>query len=176
MENYDTKDEYEDRTVYLKKDVIHRLDGPAIEWANGGCEYFINGVRHRVDGPALITSDGSYSYFINGVKYETIPILKDFKESKRLTLLKSSNEYLLKYNFDPSLLAYAAVNGNSKAISVLKWISFFKYSFCEDIDEAIRNSNNFSELDTISFNLEDFGQPPHRMEDIVKEIRHLLDK
>ena len=32
--------------------VLHRLDGPAIEWAHGDREFWVGGKRHRTDGPA----------------------------------------------------------------------------------------------------------------------------
>ena len=32
---------------WLLNNRLHREDGPAIEWANGGKEYFLNGKRHR---------------------------------------------------------------------------------------------------------------------------------
>lgn len=40
--------------------VLHRVDGPAIEWNNGAIEWWLNGNRHREDGPALV-----YSYIEN---------------------------------------------------------------------------------------------------------------
>jgi len=35
----------------------HRLDGPAIEYLDGGKEWWINGKLSRVDGPAIEFSD-----------------------------------------------------------------------------------------------------------------------
>jgi len=43
----------------------HREDGPAIEW-NGDKSYWVNGKRHREDGPAVILEDGTKEYWING--------------------------------------------------------------------------------------------------------------
>lgn len=34
-----------------KNGLLHREDGPAIEYANGGKEYWVNGVWHRADAP-----------------------------------------------------------------------------------------------------------------------------
>jgi len=31
----------------------HRVDGPAVEWADGSIFWYLNGLRHREDGPAL---------------------------------------------------------------------------------------------------------------------------
>ena len=33
--------------------VLHREDGPAVEYANGDKEWYFNGKRHREDGPAV---------------------------------------------------------------------------------------------------------------------------
>jgi hypothetical protein len=51
---------------YNKSKELHREDGPAIEYARGGKEYFINGERHRKDGPAAEYENGDKLYFING--------------------------------------------------------------------------------------------------------------
>jgi hypothetical protein len=37
---------------------FHRLDGPAIEYANGDQSWFENGLLHRIDGPAMIFNRG----------------------------------------------------------------------------------------------------------------------
>ena len=46
------KKEYSDRTIYTLNGVIHREDGPAIEYHNGDKLWYINGHLHREDGPA----------------------------------------------------------------------------------------------------------------------------
>ena len=51
---------------YNKSNQLHRDEGPAIEYARGGKEYFINGERHREDGPAIEWANGSKYYYING--------------------------------------------------------------------------------------------------------------
>ena len=47
-----------DQTMYV--DVMgfkDRLDGPAVERANGTREWWVNGERHRFDGPAIECPD-----------------------------------------------------------------------------------------------------------------------
>ena len=44
----------------------HRVDGPAVELANGFKYWCLNGERHRVDGPAIEYADGSKSWWLNG--------------------------------------------------------------------------------------------------------------
>ena len=48
------------------KDQQHRLDGPAMEWADGYKAWFVNGKRHRLDGPAIERSNGSKAWYKNG--------------------------------------------------------------------------------------------------------------
>jgi hypothetical protein len=47
----------------------HRVDGPAIEWANGSESWWLNDNRHRVDGPAIEYADGSKGWRLNGKYY-----------------------------------------------------------------------------------------------------------
>jgi len=58
-------------TKYYFKDkaktIFHRIDGPAVEWANGEKEWYVNGKRHRLDGPATEHADGYRAWFVNGV-------------------------------------------------------------------------------------------------------------
>lgn len=44
----------------------HREDGPAVEWADGDIEWWINGKLHREDGPAIECVDGTKIWYING--------------------------------------------------------------------------------------------------------------
>jgi hypothetical protein len=34
--------------------MLHRTDGPAVEYSSGSSEWWLNGERHRLDGPALL--------------------------------------------------------------------------------------------------------------------------
>ena len=60
--NYGTK-------RYYVNSLLHREDGPAIEWADGEKHYYKNGLRHRKDGPAIEYADGSKSWYLNGKHY-----------------------------------------------------------------------------------------------------------
>ena len=57
--------------IYRRVDTnqLHREDGPAIEWADGSKEYWLNGMLHREDGPAVELADGSKEYWLNGERY-----------------------------------------------------------------------------------------------------------
>jgi hypothetical protein len=37
--------------------LLHRIDGPAVEWENGSKEWWVKGERHRADGPAIFERD-----------------------------------------------------------------------------------------------------------------------
>ena len=66
-------------TQYIRKDhsgtfyykdknmtILHREDGPAIEWASGSKEWYLNGKPHRVNGPAVEYANGAKYWFLNG--------------------------------------------------------------------------------------------------------------
>ena len=50
--------------------VRHRVDGPAIERADGTKHWWLNGKRHREDGPAVIGATGTKIWFLNGKEVE----------------------------------------------------------------------------------------------------------
>ena len=56
---------------------LHREGGPAVEYSNGGKVWYVNGKRHRMDGPAVESVDGHKSWWINGNKLTE----KEFKEA-----------------------------------------------------------------------------------------------
>ena len=45
----------------------HRLDGPAIEYTNGYKAWYFNGELHRLDGPAVEYTDGHKEWWVNDV-------------------------------------------------------------------------------------------------------------
>ena len=49
--------------------ILHRENGPAVEWWNGHKEWYQNGVYHRTDGPAIEHADGSKSWWQNGQRH-----------------------------------------------------------------------------------------------------------
>ncbi len=53
---------------YNKNGKLHRLDGPAIEDAEGKY-WYLNGKRHREDGPAIEWVDGDKSWYLNGKRH-----------------------------------------------------------------------------------------------------------
>ena len=64
---------------------LHRLDGPAIEWANGDKFWCINGQRHNLDGPAIELADGTKSWYIEGKRYTEEEFNQKTKENTQPT-------------------------------------------------------------------------------------------
>jgi hypothetical protein len=48
-----------------ERTILHREDGPAIEWYCGDKDWYFNGKRHRIDGPATEIVNGASLWFIN---------------------------------------------------------------------------------------------------------------
>lgn len=46
---------------------LHREDGPAVEYADGGKEWFLNGNLHREDGPAFEYASGTKVWYFNNL-------------------------------------------------------------------------------------------------------------
>ena len=54
-----------DKSWWLN-DNIHRTDGPAAEYADGSKVWYLNGHRHRTDGPAVEWANGYKEWWLNG--------------------------------------------------------------------------------------------------------------
>lgn len=59
--------EYADGTkVWMVEGKFHRLDGPAEELANGTKAWYVDGKCHRLDGPAIEWADGDKEWYVEG--------------------------------------------------------------------------------------------------------------
>ncbi|MDV7396463.1 hypothetical protein RZS08_34025, partial [Arthrospira platensis SPKY1] len=47
---------------------LHREDGPAIEYADGGKVWYKNNKLHRHDGPAVEYASGNKQWFVNDMR------------------------------------------------------------------------------------------------------------
>jgi FtsP/CotA-like multicopper oxidase with cupredoxin domain len=56
--------------------ILHREDGPALEWYDGSKFWAINGKYHRLDGPAIEWANGDKSWYINGKKLSKSEVLQ----------------------------------------------------------------------------------------------------
>ena len=52
---------------WYQNDLLHRTDGPAVEYADGDTRWYQNGKRHRTDGPAIEFGDGDKSWYYMGL-------------------------------------------------------------------------------------------------------------
>jgi hypothetical protein len=51
---------------YYKNGLLHRTNGPAVEYSDGAKHWYLNGERHRENGPAVESTNGEkYWYFGN---------------------------------------------------------------------------------------------------------------
>jgi len=65
--------EYADGTKqWCQNGKFHRIDGPAIECPNGTKAWYQNGKYHRTDGPAIEYWNGEKLYCLNGKHYPDI--------------------------------------------------------------------------------------------------------
>jgi hypothetical protein len=69
METY-TVTVYENGDRYWwQNGVLHRVDGPAVEYVNGYRQWWQNDQLHRLDGPAIEWANGDREWWINGKKF-----------------------------------------------------------------------------------------------------------
>lgn len=58
--------EIDQNKFWLVFGLLHRVNGPAVECADGQKEWWINGQIHREDGPAIEYANGRKEWWING--------------------------------------------------------------------------------------------------------------
>lgn len=51
---------------WFKNGVLHREDGPAVEYPDGSKYWYLNGFPHREDGPAKENSYGAKQWYLYG--------------------------------------------------------------------------------------------------------------
>ena len=68
---------------------LHREGDPAFEGVNGGKYWYLNGVLHREGGPAVELASGYKRWYLNGIQYKTKESYFDALsyEGKRLCLI-----------------------------------------------------------------------------------------
>ena len=66
--------------------VLHREDGPAVEYPDGHKEWWVNGVLHRENNPAREWADGSKEWWLNGEEYTEEEFLAITQPVKELTV------------------------------------------------------------------------------------------
>ena len=65
---YDIEIDLLGNKCYFKKGtkILHREDGPAIEYSSGSKSWYIDGYPHREDGPAVEIIDEHNEWWVNG--------------------------------------------------------------------------------------------------------------
>jgi len=79
---------------------LRREDGPACEWSNGTKIWLLDGDYHREDGPACEYADGSKSWYLNGVKYTE----EEFKKKTAKEIILTMDEIADKLGIEVSKL------------------------------------------------------------------------
>jgi hypothetical protein len=70
MQTYNvTVDEDKNIRWYNDKGQLHRLDGPAVEYADGDKAWYVNDKLHRLEGPAVECADGYKSWWVKGKRH-----------------------------------------------------------------------------------------------------------
>lgn len=52
-----------------KHTILHRLDGPAVEWYTGTKYWYVNNKQHRLDGPAVERKNGTKEWWVDNERH-----------------------------------------------------------------------------------------------------------
>ena len=80
--NYDIKIDKFSTKYYYVNNVLHREDGPAVEYVNGSKCWYKNGNIHRDGGPAMEFVDGRKYWYKNGKRHREYGPAIEYKEVK----------------------------------------------------------------------------------------------
>lgn len=84
IDQFVTKNIHKDMITYKIKNKFHRINGPAIEYANGNKFYYQRGKLHRIDGPAKEWADGSKCYYQYGELHRIDGPAEEFTDGTKL--------------------------------------------------------------------------------------------
>ena len=84
-DKYYYKDETSSNTRDYTK-VLHRTDGPAIEYADGVKSWYIDDKSHRTDGPAVEWPNSSRAWYVDDQHYTEEDFNRLIEEVKELPL------------------------------------------------------------------------------------------
>ena len=65
------------------REVIHRLDGPAVVYATGDKFWYVDGKRHRVDGPAVEHANGYKGWWVDGKRHRVDGPAVEYTDGER---------------------------------------------------------------------------------------------
>lgn len=83
-----------ERKVYFKdieRTILHREDGPAIEYKSGPKHWFVNGKRHRLDGPAIEYPNSYNAWYKDGLCHREDGAAIEFVNGGKMYWLNDKN-------------------------------------------------------------------------------------
>ena len=96
IDKYGNKSYYKDKAMTM----LHRIDGPAFEYADGYKSWCVDGKRHRSDGPAIVYINGYKVWYVDD-EYLTE---QEFNALTAPTLELTLEDIAAKYGVDASKL------------------------------------------------------------------------
>ena len=73
---------------YINK-VLHREEGPAVEYFDGGKEWWVNDKLHREDGPAVEYASGEKLWYKNGLQHREDGPAVEYANGKKFWYLNN---------------------------------------------------------------------------------------
>jgi phage gp46-like protein len=88
MQEYTVRIDSEGDRCWYKPgtNIRHRLDGPAVECANGSRSWWADGKRHRLDGPAIEYASGTRLWYIEGEELTEQEFLTRTQSAQEITI------------------------------------------------------------------------------------------
>jgi hypothetical protein len=96
INKFERKFYYKDKAMNIR----HREDGPAVEYADGDKEWWLNGKRHREDGAAIEYANGDKTWYLNNTMYTE----EEFKKRTAKEIVFTMDEIAAKLGIDVSKL------------------------------------------------------------------------
>jgi hypothetical protein len=90
----------EDGSKFYYKDrkmiILHRTDGPAIEYSDGSKHWYLDGKLHREDGPAIEYTDGTKFWYLDGesITQENHKIITRLERQNLLFTIEEIAQYI----------------------------------------------------------------------------------
>ncbi len=79
---------------WYKNGLKHRLGGPAIEWPDGTKHWYKDGNLHRLDGPAVMCDDGYKGWYKDGCFFRNKDVFFEYLTEEEKELALFSEDFL----------------------------------------------------------------------------------
>lgn len=114
----------------------HREDGPAIESPKGYRMWYANDLPHREDGPALIREDGTENWYLNGEEVTEEEVMSDDKDYQ-VGGSHYAIQYIQPWDYMEACMSEEEFKGYLRG-NVIKYVSRYdKKGGLQDIDKAL---------------------------------------